>query len=324
MRRLLLATIAAGVAGLAVLHVLLLLGVSRPVPLDWLWSFVPHLFLPAWLLLVLALVAGSRVLVVGAAVVAAAHLAWLLPVTTGDAESAPAGAIELRVVSSNVLHDNPRLDDNLAEVLAADADLVVLQEVTLRDQPTIFDALSPSYPSYTFMARDDAFGAAVFSRHPLVDEQILDVAGLPMLTIGVDLGPVTVRVWNVHTRAPTLTGRRLLRDAQLSVMADLRRFEHQPLVAAGDFNATYWHDELADLLATDLRDAHAVVGLGLTGTWKSARVEVLIDHVLLSPEWGVAAVRNGEGPGSDHRPVIADLFLRPEVRTRRRPRRAPG
>jgi len=310
MRRALLGTIAVGLAGFAALHVLLLLGVSRPVPLDWLWSFVPQLFLPAWLLLVGALVAGSRVLVAVATVVAAAHLAWVLPVTTGGGETVPAGAVELRVLSANVFRDNPSLDAHLAEIRAADADLVVLQEVTLRDQPAIFEALSVAYPSYTFMARDDAFGAAVFSRHPLVDEQIIDVAGLPMLTIGVDLGAVTARVWNVHTRAPTLTGRRLLRDAQLDAMVDLRRFEHQPLLAAGDFNATYWNDAFADLLATDLRDAHDVVGRGLTGTWKGVRVETLIDHVLLSPEWGVAAVRNGEGPGSDHRPVIADLFLR--------------
>jgi endonuclease/exonuclease/phosphatase (EEP) superfamily protein YafD len=36
---------------------------------------------------------------------------------------------------------------------------------------------------------------------------------------------------------------------------------------------------------------------------------VRLDHVLLSPELGCTAVREGEGRGSDHRPVIADLVL---------------
>jgi endonuclease/exonuclease/phosphatase (EEP) superfamily protein YafD len=311
MRRALVAFSGVGVAGFAVLHGLLLLGVSRPVPLDWLWSYVPHLFLPAWVLLVVALVAGSRSVTIGAALVAAAHLAWLLPVMTGGPDVVPNGARPVRVVSANVFHRNVRVEELLAEVLAAEPDLVLLQEVTLRLQPVIFETLGAAYPSYTFMARNDGFGSAVFSTHPLVDEQIIDLAGLPMLTVGVDFGGVTARVWNVHTRAPTLTGRRLLRDAQLAQLEDLRRYEHQPLLAAGDFNASYWNDGFADLVATDLRDAHAVLGRGLQGTWKAARVEPLIDHVLVSPAWGITAVRNGEGPGSDHRPVIVDLFLRP-------------
>jgi endonuclease/exonuclease/phosphatase (EEP) superfamily protein YafD len=300
--------VAVGYAGL---HGLLALGVSRPVPIDWLWSFVPHVFLPVWFGIVAALVVGSRALAVAFAVLAAVHLAWLLPVMTGEPDVVPPGAAHVRVVTANVCHCNDDLGDLLDEVVAADADVIVLQEVTLAAQPEIFERLSPTHPEYALMARPDAFGSAVFSKHQLTDEQIIDLAGIPMHTIGVELGGRTVRLWNVHTKAPTITVRRQLRDIQLDQLTDERRFVHEPLLAAGDFNASYWNDEMTDLLRTDLRDAHAVVGRGLDGTWKGLPIEPLLDHVLVSPEWGVTAVRTGDGAGSDHRVVVADLFLRP-------------
>jgi endonuclease/exonuclease/phosphatase (EEP) superfamily protein YafD len=297
--------------GYGALHGLLLLGVSRPLPLDWLASFVPYVFLPAWLVVVVALATGARLLTLAAVGVAAGHLALLLPVTSGAPDELPLGAAPVRVVSVNLYEENPDPRPLLDEVLAADADVVVVQEFTLEAQPAIFERLGPTYPSYTFLTRPGGYGAAVFSRHELVDEEVVDLVGVPMMTVGVRIGDRTIRVWNVHTSSPTLGERRYRRDAQLHALVERRGQERQPLLVVGDFNAGYWNDAFADLVATDLRDAHDVVGRGLDGSWKGVRIETLIDHVLVSPEWGVSAVRNGEGRGSDHRPVVADLFLRP-------------
>lgn len=70
-----------------------------------------------------------------------------------------------------------------------------------------------------------------------------------------------------------------------------------------------WQPAFRDFDDADLRDAHDVVGRGLAGTRKSLRIESLIDHVVVSPDWSVLAVDEGFGAGSDHRPVIADPAL---------------
>src|SRR4051812_3859903 len=106
MRVLLLAAGWLAVVALGALEVLCRLGVSRPVPLDWLWAFTPYVFLPVWLLLVVALVAGARSLTIAAALVAAGHLALLWPAMSGSPAASPAGSTRLRIATANVLYGN--------------------------------------------------------------------------------------------------------------------------------------------------------------------------------------------------------------------------
>jgi endonuclease/exonuclease/phosphatase (EEP) superfamily protein YafD len=91
-------------------------------------------------------------------------------------------------------------------------------------------------------------------------------------------------------------------------------FAQGPVIMAGDFNATWGHAPFRELLSAGLRDSHVDLGQGLSTTWPRG-IPLLpslfrIDHVLLSDGVEAVAVRNGEGPSSDHRPVIADLALR--------------
>jgi endonuclease/exonuclease/phosphatase (EEP) superfamily protein YafD len=300
----------AAVLGLGALEIMCWMGVSQPAPFDWLWAFTPYVFLPAWLLIVLAGVMGARALGLAAIVVAGGHLALLLPAMSGRPMTAPADATRLRVVTANVFMFNPDTTELLRELREADADVVVLQEVTNAALPAIRRGLDAAYPHHALMARNDAFGAAIFSTAPLRDGAVLDTAGLPMLAVTVRVGGVDVRVWDVHTRAPTALNRRQLRDEMLDAMATLRPKEHLPLVVAGDYNATIWHRPMRTVMNTGLDDAAGAVGKGLRGTWKSLRVvESPIDHVLVSPEISVLDVRVGTGEGSDHRPLIADLAL---------------
>jgi endonuclease/exonuclease/phosphatase (EEP) superfamily protein YafD len=83
---------------------------------------------------------------------------------------------------------------------------------------------------------------------------------------------------------------------------------------AGDYNATYGHAPFRRLLAVGLRDAHIEAGRGLATTWPVNNLLLpplfRLDHVLVSREFEVLAAREGRGPGTDHRPVVADLVLR--------------
>lgn len=88
----------------------------------------------------------------------------------------------------------------------------------------------------------------------------------------------------------------------------------RPMILAGDLNAPEAAAVMRTLLRTGLRDAFSSAGTGYGYTHgHSLRLGfsfLRIDHVLVSPEIGVADSFVGGAQASEHRPVIADLLLR--------------
>ncbi len=87
----------------------------------------------------------------------------------------------------------------------------------------------------------------------------------------------------------------------------------RPVILAGDLNAPEHSPVLRQLLATGLRDAFSTAGTGYGYTHgHSLRPHISfnrIDHILVSPNIGVADSFIGGKEASEHRPVIADLWL---------------
>jgi endonuclease/exonuclease/phosphatase (EEP) superfamily protein YafD len=106
------------------------------------------------------------------------------------------------------------------------------------------------------------------------------------------------------------------RMTQAEKLARDLRSRPRPRIVAGDFNAPDTSLVVRLLLETGLRDAFAVAGAGYGHTWgHSLRLRfsfLRIDHILVGPEFAVADCFVGGAEGSEHRPVIADLYLNPE------------
>ncbi len=90
----------------------------------------------------------------------------------------------------------------------------------------------------------------------------------------------------------------------------------RPVILAGDLNAPEHSPVLRQLLATGLRDAFSVAGTGYGYTHgHSLRPHISfnrIDHILVGATIGVADSYVGGKDASEHRPVIADLWLKRE------------
>jgi endonuclease/exonuclease/phosphatase (EEP) superfamily protein YafD len=88
----------------------------------------------------------------------------------------------------------------------------------------------------------------------------------------------------------------------------------RPMILAGDLNASEPSPVIRTLLATGLRDAFSSAGRGYGYTHGHALrfgfSFLRIDHILVSPEIGVADAFPGGWQASEHRPVIADLLLK--------------
>ena len=90
----------------------------------------------------------------------------------------------------------------------------------------------------------------------------------------------------------------------------------RPLILAGDLNAPDSSPVIAALRAAGLRDSFATAGVGFGFTHgHSLRTRfsfLRIDHVMVSSQIGVKGSAVGGAQASQHRPVIADLWLQRE------------
>lgn len=230
--------------------------------------------------------------------------------------AAPAGTTTLRIVSANVLVDNTQIDELADELVATDADIIVLQEVTVEHAATL--AASPLWGDYAYRLIDPHpgfHGSAIFSRYAFQSGGPIDVAGSPMIeaTIRTPAGPV--RLVDVHPVAPIDTENARIWGRQFMELALLAGKEKTPLILAGDFNATLDHAPLRRLVNTGLRDAFVESGSGFGATWP--RWDSLIppvmrlDHVLVSHQITVMSITDQKSAGSDHRRLLVELALPP-------------
>lgn len=279
-------------------------------------AVTPVAYLPAYAALGLGLFSKQRVLAVLAGALIALHLSWTLP-ELRPARPVPAeaaGAPRLRLFSANLLFDNVHMEGIAGEIRRARPDVVVLQELS----PANLDALQKSgaledFPFTLTTPKPNPTGSGVFSKLPFVAADSWNVFGMNNARITLEVGGRRLRLYDIHTNAPFGAPGAPRWEQQLaSIRASVVR-ENDPLIVAGDFNATYGHRRFRDLLDAGLRDAHVERGRGFARTWPRdmALVPPLvrIDHVLVSKRVAVLSVSEGVGRGSDHRPVIADVAV---------------
>ncbi len=278
-------------------------------------SLTLYLLFPAWIAFGFAIGTRQRALLVASAFLAVTHLAWLYPeVRTGVAISASARqAPAIRVFSANLYVDNADPGRIAEEVRASGADIVLLQEYG-RENRRVFDAsgvLDP-YPYQIEFEQNSPFGALIASRLPFVSSELADIGGVTMPTAVVDTAIGPVEVISVHAKRPVTQGENSGWTAQHAALAARVRDRARPVIYGGDFNATTSHRPFRDLLDAGVIDANRARGKGLSNSWPNDRAFpplIRIDHVLVTEELVPLRVRNGEGAGSDHVPLVVDLAL---------------
>ncbi|MEM7624339.1 MAG: endonuclease/exonuclease/phosphatase family protein [Planctomycetota bacterium] len=234
---------------------------------------------------------------------------WIAPTQpTGDGPA-------LRVLAYNVLTSNPQKSAVIDWVNAQGADVLILQEVNREWVDRLDEGLADYERLPTGSIREDNFGMAVYLRGGIEPDDthfVHDAAEVPRIEVSFRLGGYPVRVVGVHTLPPVGAEYSRRRGAQLAEVADRVNQAAEPVVVAGDLNATPWSAPLRRLLRdTGLRDSAR--GFGHQGTWPTGLAWsglIPIDHALVSPEWRVEDRRLGPiDLGSDHRAVVVDLRL---------------
>jgi vancomycin resistance protein VanJ len=269
--------------------------------------------LPALVLWPLCLISRRWGLVLLLTLPAAAWISWfggrLLPV---DVPPPPPSAPQIRVLTYNLFFDNDQLDDALALIVNADADLVLLQEYT---HPT-FDALDP-HLDYPYQATDPGGiqGIGLYSRYPIIESMTWeDVLAHQRVELEVAGQPVVV--YNVHPPSPFIPDGFVVRNAVIARIMERVQAESLPVILAGDFNLTDLGQQYDDL-TRDLTDAFVAAGRGLGNTYFLRGIPMArIDYVFASAAFQpVAAAVQGRA-GSDHAALLATLAFIPSESAR--------
>ncbi len=220
------------------------------------------------------------------------------------------------------------------EVLAANPDVLTLEELTAQDLDALTVDLGLSCAWDTYRARSTGpkrSGLAVCTRgawrldhggaQPYVadddwqridatvsrDDTTLRVVGVHLATLGVLDEPVN-RLDQAVGRMPKVFDAQAQQGRALQALATAER---GPLVIAGDFNGTRDTPVHVGLRGV-LRDAWDVAGDGYGGTVSLLGLLPLrVDHVYVSPKVGIGGIRVPVNGCSDHRPVVTDLHIRP-------------
>lgn len=253
-------------------------------------------------------------LVAGA--VAVAVLPTGLPELAARADVPPGArtAPRLRVLSWNLYQSNTDAAAIDRVIRDADADIVLLQEVSKENDRAVQQLPALAAYGHRFVTPEpSAFGSGIWSRLPLEGGQEFDVGGLPM-TRAVVLTPAgPLRLVNVHTLSPVTEKGATLWPRQLRLLGDEARRPGPPILLGGDFNATWGHRPFRRLLETGLDDAAAARGQVWSPTWPAGRrvlqPALRIDHVLTGPGLVATSYATGGAGGSDHRSIVAEVAI---------------
>jgi endonuclease/exonuclease/phosphatase (EEP) superfamily protein YafD len=175
---------------------------------------------------------------------------------------------------------------------------------------------SPFFASYPYgggMDNQRLGTVNVFSKIPLKSDRQDWAGGRGLQTIEIPVGSETLHIIGLHAPRP-MDFHDDDYDSFWSRTLPMILSEKGPLVVIGDFNATQYSALYEQLTADRLRSAHQDRGRGYATTWPNGQFllpPIRIDQALLSPEIECVGIREGEGRGSDHKPLILDVKIHP-------------
>lgn len=243
------------------------------------------------------------------AVLVAPEFLRAIPTASGQTQATP-----LKVLTFNVWDDDPRRDETVTAILAADADIVALQELEN------FDAaqrarLTAVYPYWD--ACPAGCDLAILSKRPWTDTSPQTPDGKSRFlaiwgrTTAPDGGPVEVLTTHLLWPAPP-KGQARQRAYLARIVGGMDRSN---MILTGDFNLAPWS---AALTRQDADFKPLIRRTRAVFTWPAmiARLDLPapfpilpIDQIYASPAWRTVSVTRLPRAGSDHYGVLA-TFVR--------------
>ncbi len=212
---------------------------------------------------------------------------------------------QLKVATANLSVDNNNRPAMYPVLRALNADVLILQEVTVTDRSAFLAA--KEFPHQEWILDAGPFSLAVLSRHRIVTNKIHRMNNVPMLELLIDGGEAPLRLFAIHPPPPVSPSLTNDRDQYIAFVAQAVKDSTEPVVVAGDWNlspgASVWH------LVNEFTELRSAPG-ARPATWPAALgpVGISIDHIV-GRAVGLTPLTAFTIPGSDHRGIYTTVSL---------------
>lgn len=293
--------------------------------LIWLNAFTRYVYLPAYACLAWAIWKRRWILTLTNLAVVCLHIGLIAPdfmrdrrfdLAASGGTTGTSAAPSVRIFFANVRSDNTEYSALLKEIQDANPDVIVLVEFTWKwHLAYIRLPFFAAYPYGSGMKNETLGTVNVFSRLPLKSEKLVWFAGRGLESFEIPVGSETLHIIGLHAPRPMNMRSDDDYNGFWSRSIPMILGEKGPLVVVGDCNATQFSEVYQELTAERLRSAHQDRGRGYATTWPNGQYGlpslIRIDQALLSSEVECLGIKEGEGRGSDHKPLILDVKIRP-------------
>lgn len=295
-------------------------------------AFTLYVYLPAYLILAWAIWQRRWVLAGVSAMLVSCHLAWVSPdfaAAQNHAIGVPSAAQSrtIKIFYGNVAAGNEDRLAYLDEIAQADADIVVLVEYRRYWHADVMASpIGKRYRYGTGLSEPYLGEIAIFSKLPIKPIQRYWPTGRQVSDVEVEVDGKTLRLLCIHGPRPMNTpGNKYVE--YWSEMLPVVATRSGPTIAVGDFNATQHAKIYEAITSSGLRSAHVDRGRGWAVSWPNGMAmlpPIRIDHAFLSPKVECLEIVEGEGRGSDHKPLIFEVRLCESTKNSQKTSQASG
>ncbi|MBO0934304.1 endonuclease/exonuclease/phosphatase family protein [Fibrella aquatilis] len=238
------------------------------------------------------------------------HMALIMPWLLAEKPISSGQQSQLRILHANVLFTRRDLSETIRFVQEQQADVLVLQEVTVGHMPQVWAALRGEYPYRDTIRSKGPCHIMVLSRTPFVADSA--ARALKVIHLTTTVRGHTFELFTVHPRTPIWYPWFRERNRQLAFVADqLTRAKH-PALLTGDFNISVFSPVYRTLFNRKAAITACRRGFGLQPTWPRflPPAYLPIDHTFVNNGFMTAQFTALPQPGSDHKAIRVDLHFR--------------
>jgi len=221
----------------------------------------------------------------------------------------------LRMLTCNVRMSNENTEDLLALIRKRNPDVILLTETNQWWIDKV-ESLIIDYPHTILHPQENTYGMALYSKHPLENEQVkfLVEKEIPSIHTNIKVKDKTVQFIGLHPRPPVPWTNEENKDIELIKAAALTNHNLYPTVVTGDLNDVCWSQITASFKSiSGLKDPR--VGRGLFNTY-NANIPFFrypVDHFFVSEHFKLREIKKLPYVGSDHFPVLLEVNLEEET-----------
>jgi endonuclease/exonuclease/phosphatase (EEP) superfamily protein YafD len=233
---------------------------------------------------------------------------YLTPLVVGQSVAAVPDET-LSIIAMNLNFRSDDYESTLKYVASNPPDIVVVSEYTPAWESALA-VLDSTYPYRIGQSRWDPWGLAVFSKHPFVSAELIDLGVKNSINahLLIDLDGMPLEIFAVHLMVPATKAKAAMRNRQLAALTEHILATKNPRMVVGDLNITPFSPLFDDFLgAAGLVDTRRPYGFHITWPATALPVWIPIDHCLADASIPIVSVQTGPQFGSDHYPLEISL-----------------